>query len=101
MKPVSTLAAERIVKEGLNVRQTEGLVAKLQARGQKISGGTAKPPAIVPIDSNIARLEEKLREKFGTKVHLKYAQGKGALEISFFSDDELQRVLEILNVTAD
>jgi len=34
-------------------------------------------------------------------VHLKYAQGKGALEISFFSDDELQRVLEILNVTAD
>jgi len=27
------LAAERIIKEGLNVRQTEGLVAKLQARG--------------------------------------------------------------------
>ena len=95
------LAAERIVKEGLNVRQTEGLVAKLQARGQKISGDTATPPAVVPVDSNIARLEEKLREKFGTKVHLKYAQGKGALEISFFSDDELQRVLEILNVTAD
>jgi ParB family chromosome partitioning protein len=94
-------AAERIVKEGLNVRQTEGLVAKLQARGQKISGATARPPAIVPIDSNIARLEEKLREKFGTKIHLKYAQGRGALEISFFSDDELQRVLEILNVTAD
>jgi ParB family chromosome partitioning protein len=42
-----------------------------------------------------------LREKFGTKVHLKYAQGKGTVEISFFSDDELQRVLEILNVTAD
>jgi ParB family chromosome partitioning protein len=95
------LAAERIVKEGLNVRQTEGLVAKLQARGQKISGDHAKPVAIVPIDSNIARLEEKMREKFGTKVHLKYAQGKGAVEISFFSDDELQRVLEILGVNAD
>jgi ParB family chromosome partitioning protein len=95
------LAAERIVKEGLNVRQTEGLVAKLQARGSKLSGDPAKPPAIVPIDSNIARLEEKLREKFGTKVHLKYAHGKGAVEISFFSDGELQRVLEILNVTAD
>ena len=53
------------------------------------------------VDSNIARLEEKLREKFGTKVHLKYAHGKGALEISFFSDGELQRVLEILDVTAD
>src|ERR1017187_6436640 len=95
------LAAERIIKEGLNVRQTEGLVAKLQARGQKISGDSAKPLAIVPVDSNIARLEEKMREKFGTKVHLKYAHGKGALEISFFSDDELQRVLEILGVNAD
>jgi ParB family transcriptional regulator, chromosome partitioning protein len=94
------LAAERIIKEALNVRQAEGLVAKLQARGQK-SSGDAKLLAIVPIDSNLGRLEDKLRERFGTKVHLKYANGKGAVEISFFSDDELQRVLEILNVTAD
>ena len=96
-----TLAAERIVKEGLNVRQTEGLVAKLQARGQKNPGQSARLTAIVPVDSNIARLEEKMREKFGTKVHLKYAHGKGAVEITFFSDDELQRVLEILNISAD
>jgi ParB family chromosome partitioning protein len=95
------LAAERVIKDGLNVRQTEGLIAKLQKRGQKISNDGAKPLSIVPVDSNIARLEEKLREKFGTKVQLKYAQGKGAVEISFFSDDELQRVLEILDVNAD
>ena len=95
------LAAERIVKEGLNVRQTEGLVAKLQARGQKHLGDRVQPPAIVPIDSNLARLEEKLREKFGTKVHLKYAQGRGAVEISFFSDEELQRVLDILEVSSE
>ena len=94
------LAAERIVKEGLNVRQTEGLIAKLQTRAARSPGDT-KTPAIVPVDSNIGRLEEKLREKFGTKVQLKYTKGKGAMEISFFSDDELQRVLEILNVTAD
>ncbi|HEX7570058.1 MAG TPA: ParB/RepB/Spo0J family partition protein, partial [Verrucomicrobiae bacterium] len=49
-------AAERIVKEGLNVRQTEGLVAKLQTRGTKVSSDNAKTPAIVPIDSNLARL---------------------------------------------
>jgi ParB family chromosome partitioning protein len=96
-----TLAAERVVKEALNVRQTEGLVAKLQARGQRISSHAVPPPATVPVASNIARLEEKIREKFGTKVHLKYALGKGALEIAFFSDPELQRVLEILGVNAD
>ena len=46
-------------------------------------------------------MEQKLRERFGTKVHLKYAQGKGALEIAYYSDAELQRVLEILGVNAD
>jgi ParB family chromosome partitioning protein len=98
---IQQLAAERIVKDGLNVRQTEGLVAKLQSRTTKVSGDTAKTPAVVPIDSNIGRLEEKLREKFGTKVHLKYAKGKGAVEIVFFSDDELQRILEVLELNAD
>ena len=98
---IQSLAAERAIKDGLNVRQTEGLVAKLQTRNHKSSGDTAKTRAIVPIDSNIGRLEEKLREKFGTKIHIKYTHGRGAVEISFFSDDELQRVLEILGVNAD
>ncbi len=95
------IAAERAIKDGLNVRQTEGLVAKLLARPARITSDNTKPKAIVPIDSNIAHLEEKMREKFGTKVHLKYAQGKGTVEITFFSDDELQRVLEILGINAD
>ncbi len=98
---IQSLAAERAIKDGLNVRQTEGLVAKLQTRNHKPSGDTAKTKAIVPIDSNIGRLEEKLREKFGTKVHIKYTHGKGAVEISFFSDDELQGVLETLGINAD
>jgi len=93
--------AERIIKEGLNVRQTEGLLAKLQARPQKSTAENATPAAPASPDSNLLRLEDKLREKFGTKVHLKYAQGKGAVEISFFSDDELQRILELVGVSAD
>jgi ParB family chromosome partitioning protein len=99
--PLQSLAAERIIKEGLNVRQAEGLISKLQARGSRPASENAKPRVIVPVSSNISRLEEKMREKFGTKVHLKYAHGKGAVEISFFSDDELQRVLEVLGVNAD
>ena len=93
------LAAERVLKEGLNVRQTEGLVAKLQARG----AGAPKAGAIVPLpaDANVADLEDRLRERLGTKVQLRYAQGKGSLEITFFNDGELERVLQILGVHAD
>jgi ParB family transcriptional regulator, chromosome partitioning protein len=100
-EPNQVLATERIIKDGLNVRQAEGLIAKLQARGPRVPADAAAPKAVVPVDANLARLEEKMREKFGTKVHLKYQQGKGALEITFFSDTELQRVLEILGINGD
>ncbi|MGH7976498.1 MAG: ParB/RepB/Spo0J family partition protein [Limisphaerales bacterium] len=94
------LAAERAIKDGLNVRQTEGLVAKLQKRGSR---KIAQPETVAaPVDDpHVADLEAKLREIFATKVQLHYAQGKGALEISFFSDEELERILQILGVAAD
>lgn len=93
------LAAERVIKEGLNVRQTEGLVAKLQARGT----GPAKSGSITPLtqDAHVASLENRIRERLGTKVHLRYSNGKGGLEISFFSDDELERILQILGINPD
>lgn len=96
-----THAAERVIKEGLNVRQTEGLVAKMSERASRVA--SAKPEAVAAPagDPHLRSLEDRLREKFGTKVHLKYTHGKGALEISFYSDAELQRVLEILNLSAD
>jgi len=93
------LAAERVIKEGLNVRQTEGLVAKLSKRGARKN----IPPETISIsagDPHVADLEAKLREVFATKVKLNYAGGKGSVEISFFSEEELERILQILGVTS-
>jgi ParB family chromosome partitioning protein len=94
------LAAERIIKDGLNVRQAEGLVARLQKRGWRKS--TQPETIAAPAgDPHVADLEARLREVFATKVQLYYAQGKGTLEISFFSESELERILQILGVAAD
>jgi len=92
-------AFDRILKEGLNVRQTEALVARLQAR----EAGATKPGPITPQnrDAHVADLENQLRERLGTKVHLRYAHGRGALEVAFFSDAELERILQVLGVTPD
>ena len=91
-------AADRVLKEGLNVRQTEALVTKLQARGTAPKSPNAGP---LVHDANLVDLENRLREKFGTKVKLKYHQGKGSLDIAFFSDDDLERILQILGVKPD
>src|SRR5262249_29557955 len=94
------VAAERILRDGLNVRQTEGLVAHLLAR-EAAHGTRTTPVNAKPKEAHVANLENQLRERLGTKINLRYSQGKGALEIVFFSDAELERILQILGVTTD
>ena len=94
------IATERVLKEGLNVRQTEGIVARLQNR-EKGLAPKADPMGTVGRDTHVASLESQLRERLGTKVSLRYVQGKGALEIIFFSDAELERILQIIGINAD
>ncbi len=93
------LAAERVLKQLLNVRQTEALVAQLQNRPVALPGNPS--PAAPLKDSHVAALEQRLQERLGTKVALRYRQGKGAVQIHFYSDDDLERVLEIVGVKLD
>lgn len=92
-------AAERVLRDGLNVRQTEALVGHLQER--ESSTTTKAVPIVAPRDTHIASMENRLRERLGTKVHLRYAQGKGALEIVFFSDAEFERILQLLGIAPE
>jgi ParB family transcriptional regulator, chromosome partitioning protein len=87
----------------LNVRQTEGLVAHLQNSSPRHhansrSAGKGAGPAR---DAHLSDLENKLRERFGTRVSLRYRQGKGAVEIRFFNDDDLARILQVAGVNVD
>jgi ParB family transcriptional regulator, chromosome partitioning protein len=90
------LAADKILRDGLSVRQTEALVAHLQER----EGATTRAAPLAPPvrDAHLASLENRLRERLGTKVHLRYSQGKGVLEIAFFSDAEFERILQLLGI---
>ncbi len=94
-------AAIRIVENGLNVRQAESLIEGMTQPKPPIQEDGSPSKTTPTRDANLSRIEDKLREKFGTQVHLKYSQGKGCLEVRFFNDNDLQRVLEILDITAD
>lgn len=95
------LAAERIIKLGLNVRQTEELVTRLQQHPSETAARTHGGTALAIRDVHVTNLETRLRERLGTKVQLRYRQGKGALDIRFFSDAELERILQIMGVSAE
>jgi ParB family chromosome partitioning protein len=96
---IQKLAAEKVVQDSLNVRQTEGLIAKLQSRGEKSAPEKLKALPTQSGDPHVADVESRLREMFATKVKLNYAAGKGSLEISFFSNEELERILQILGIS--
>ncbi|MBS4175200.1 ParB/RepB/Spo0J family partition protein [Bacillus sp. FJAT-49736] len=82
---------EEVMKNGLNVRQLEKLV---QQMNENVSRETKKPK----VEKNIFIREQEtvLREKFGTTVTIKQSKKKGKIEIEFFSPEDLQRILELL-----
>ncbi len=93
------LAVANVLKDSLSVRQTEELVTRLQQ--PKIGTTTNGKPTAAPKDIHVADLENKLKQRLSTKVTLRYRAGKGSLDIRFFSDEELERLLQLLGVNAD
>ncbi len=80
-------ALQTIITKELNVRQTEALVRKLS--GEKISS----PPKPSP-EPEITELEEKLRTSLGTKVTLKHGDKGGTITVHYYSDEELDSLIE-------
>ena len=77
--------AKRIIEEGLNVRQAESISQKkTSARIKK-----AKSPEIIEI-------EEKLRDILHTKVSLSHGRKKGKIEIEYYSLDDLERIMNLI-----
>lgn len=97
-----TLASEQVIRNGLSVRQTEDLVARLGHAGMREPGATsASRDAAGSRDVHVVALESRLQERMGTKVNLRYRQGRGAIEIRFHSEDELSRLLELLGMETE
>ncbi|MFS0865537.1 ParB/RepB/Spo0J family partition protein [Fredinandcohnia sp. 179-A 10B2 NHS] len=82
---------EKVIVEQLNVRQLENLVNQLN---QNVPRETTKPKK----EKNVFIKEQEtyLRERFGTSVTIKQNKKKGKIEIEFFSNEDLERILELL-----
>lgn len=85
--------AKLIVDEALSVRQTEDLVKKLNEPEKEKKSSKKIKNSVFYKD-----LEKNMTENLGTKVKiLQKEQGKGKIEISYFSEDELDRIYTLLN----
>ncbi|CAN5135765.1 ParB/RepB/Spo0J family partition protein [soil metagenome] len=84
---------QHIIKQGLSVRKVEELVRDMQKHPVKKEG---KQPE--PISFQIQKIQDDLASKFSTRVKLKVGtQGNGTIEIPFLSEEDLSRILEMLD----
>lgn len=100
-KPSEQVKLFREIKaKGYSVRQVEELVSAMkQAAADEDPSGTDKPAAgRVKLPEEYKMLTSKLSEFFKTKVQMtRSARGKGKISITFDSDDELERLVALLD----
>ncbi|HTH82649.1 MAG TPA: ParB/RepB/Spo0J family partition protein [Mucilaginibacter sp.] len=84
---------KHIIQQGLSVRKVEEMVRDLQSSRAKKEG---KQPE--PVSFQLQKIQDDLASKFSSQVKLKVGnRGNGVIEIPFLSEDDLGRILEMLD----
>jgi len=82
--------ARRITGEGLSVRQAEAIAKRMAKRASRVARKAAGR------DPNVEAAEEALQRALGTRVRIVQGRKGGRLEIHYFSDEELERVYDLV-----
>lgn len=86
--------AKRTVKENYTVRQLEQIVNDMNGK-KKVKKDRKKK-----LSPYLLQSQDRLQEKFGTKVAIKANEktGKGKIEINYLSTEDFNRILDVLNI---
>lgn len=88
--------ASKIVEEGLSVRQTEALVKKYNTEPEDDDGlpkNESLPQAQLAVEDICGRLQSSL----ATKVRITSGKKKGKIEIEYYGNDDLERIVSLIN----
>lgn len=85
---------ERTLGQGLSVRQAEELAARMNSGSR--AKGKKERPAARRRDSALESVEKELFDRLGTKVEIKGDRRRGRIEVSYYSADDLDRIIEII-----
>ncbi len=83
---------QKIVREGLSVRVTEALVQQAN-QSETAKKSTAKKRQVAP---QVKAIEDEMISLLGTKVKLKPGKDGGSITINYYSNDDLERLLDLL-----
>jgi ParB family transcriptional regulator, chromosome partitioning protein len=95
------LAAETVLRRNATVRGTERLVARLigVGRSRRRSRRAGSEPSIMPIA--VEDLQNRLQEHLATHVTIHHGDKRGRIEIDYYGNDDLQRIVTALGLAAE
>ncbi len=91
-KEYRLMLAERIIKEQLSVRQTEEIVQNLENVSRETKVKSKKQTR----DPEIVHIEKHLEDILGTGVKIVTGKKRGKIEIDYFSDEDLERIIKVI-----
>lgn len=91
------LLADQVIRKGLSVRETEKLLI-----GGGSSKNTVRSNRVSKVDGDleaaIEAVSEALRERFGTKVAVQHGKKRGRIEIEYYGNEDLERIMRLMGV---
>lgn len=87
------VACAKVIKKSLSVRETERLVRRVNAQRSKNDVAAKRASEE---EFQLGYLEEALRKFLGTKVRIPKRGRRGKIEIEFYSEEDLERIVEII-----
>ncbi|MBM7686044.1 MAG: ParB family transcriptional regulator, chromosome partitioning protein [Epulopiscium sp.] len=88
-KEEQIIVVDKILKDNLSVRETEKLIKDILEKPRKKKKNEAMPPIFKEI-------ENKMKNILGTKVQITKGRKKGKIEIEYYSDEDLERILYLI-----
>lgn len=88
---------QQIVNKGLSVREAEKMTRKHDTDDLKKKQSVKQGPQ----DASLLKLESALQQSLGTKVRIKHKTPGGTIEITYYSADDLERILDIVESGAN
>ena len=95
------LASDQVIRRQLTVRATEKLVQGFSNGVSQASTGSKIPAKDRDVDVHVRSIANKLREHLATHVSIQHGAKKGRIEIEYYGDDDLQRLLELIGLKID
>ena len=100
-KKAQRAAADEVFKKKLTVRATEKLVKDFLQPTTAPSGKTPRPRNDRETEALINQISEKLRSRFSTHVMINHSAKKGRIELDYYGNEDLNRILELLGISFD